>query len=83
MTNCKHRADSRYTIDRGFCGCVAEAQYCNPASHGWITQEVRCRDCGAQRLINRNGGHEERGGWSEATAEDTSSEQLCGAEVSR
>ena len=52
------------TSDRGFGGCVVglSGEDCDQGSHGGITYREKC-SCGAEREVNANGCHVERGGW--------------------
>lgn len=58
--SCKH-LKIRLAQERSFSGGVARDE--NRAAHGGICQVWECPDCGAFRLLNRNGHHVERGPW--------------------
>ena len=58
----QHRAAKR--TERPYSGPVA-ARKQNPAAHGNVTRVETCT-CGAERKVNINGHHTERGPWQEA-----------------
>lgn len=54
----KHRAKT--TTTRAYTGSVSRDE--NRAAHGGVCHHETCA-CGAERRINSNGRHEERGAW--------------------
>lgn len=58
---CEH--GSVRETDHAFGGPVVNGTGENPAAHGNITREERCRSCGAIRLTNINGTEHEVGDW--------------------
>lgn len=57
---CRHVL-ARVVRERCYSGAVSRDE--NRAAHGGICQVLECAKCGATRLVNRNGGHVERGPW--------------------
>jgi hypothetical protein len=55
-----HRHTARTSAVRPFFGGVARVE--NRAAHGNVTRVERC-GCGAERRVNINGRHVERGAW--------------------
>lgn len=60
MSNCKHVAVK--SIDVAYRGTAPGAREENRAAHGGIAVEETCR-CGAERIVNVNGTHTEKGAW--------------------